>query len=231
MDLWLAISIGLLGSLHCVGMCGPIALALPLDRTNHWNIFSGNVLYSLGRLTAYFSMGLVFGLVGTGLQLMGIQQYLSIVIGALIIIGVITHSNYFAIKLPALYYSFIKSIQTQLSKAFKRKSNANLLGIGFVNGFLPCGLVYMAIAGAINSSTSVKGGLFMAAFGLGTLPLMWAVGIFGGSFSSHFPVNFKKLIPLFMLMLGVLFILRGANLGIPYLSPLMVEETQNLNCH
>lgn len=231
MEIWLAISIGLLGSLHCVGMCGPIALALPLDRSNRWRIFSGNFIYSFGRVSAYFSMGLLFGWLGSGLELMGLQQYLSILIGILIILGVITHSNYFKIPLPHFYTSFVHSIQQQLAKAFKRRSHWNLLGIGFINGFLPCGLVYMAIAGAINSSTALSGGVFMAAFGMGTLPLMWLVGVFGGNLSSVFKLKARRLVPIFLLLLGMLFILRGANLGIPYLSPMMVEETQNLNCH
>lgn len=227
----MALSIGLLGSLHCVGMCGPIALALPLDRSNQWNIFKGNSFYSLGRLTTYFVLGFTFGLLGSGLQLMGIQQYLSIFIGVLIILGVLSQSNYFSIKLPAFYYSFINRLQSKLATKFQRKSNINLLSIGVINGFLPCGMVYMAIAGAVNSDSPFKGGLFMLTFGLGTLPLMWAVGVFGNKLSYNFRQNAKKLLPVFLLLLGALFILRGANLGVPYLSPVLVEETNNLNCH
>jgi len=227
----MALSIGLLGSLHCIGMCGPIALALPLDRSTSWNIFSGNLLYSLGRLFTYFSLGLLFGSIGNGLELMGVQQYLSIFIGALIILGVITQSNYFSLKLPRFYTSFVSSIQSQLAITFQRKSNTNLLSIGVINGFLPCGLVYMAIAGAISTSTAFNGGMFMLFFGLGTLPLMWMVGVFGGNLSQLFRRKLKSFVPVFLFILGVLFILRGANLGIPYISPLMVEETQNINCH
>lgn len=227
----MALSIGLLGSLHCVGMCGPIALSLPLDRSSQWSKFSGNLIYSSGRLAAYFSMGLLFGLLGSGFELMGLQQYLSITIGVLIILGVITHSNLFKFPLPAFYQKFIRNLQSQLGKAFERKSNANLLGIGFINGFLPCGLVYMAIAGAINSTNALSGGLFMLSFGLGTLPLMWLVALYGNKIHSLFNLNIKRYLPFFLLILGVLFILRGANLGIPYLSPLLVEDTQTLNCH
>lgn len=227
----MALSIGLLGSLHCVGMCGPIALALPLNRESQWTVFSGNAVYSFGRLSAYFSMGWVFGWVGSGFQLMGIQQYLSIAIGILIILGVVAQTNYLKLPMPLFYQRFISRLQAKLSKAFERRSNANLLGIGFINGFLPCGLVYMAIAGAINSSTALAGGFFMLAFGLGTLPLMWLVGIYGSRLNNVFQLNIKKYLPIFLVLLGVLFILRGANLGIPYLSPLLVEETQNLNCH
>ena len=227
----MAISIGLLGSLHCVGMCGPIALALPLDRSSQWRVFGGNAIYSLGRLSSYFLLGLVFGLVGSGLQLFGIQQYLSILIGVGIILGVILHKNYFKLRLPSFYLSFVNRIKTALGKAFQRKSMMNLMSIGFINGFLPCGLVYMAIAGSVSMASPVEGGFFMMLFGLGTLPLMWAVAIFGSRLSQLYSRRIKQLIPVFLLLLGVLFILRGANLGIPYISPLVVENTNNLNCH
>ena len=131
MEVWMAISIGLLGSLHCVGMCGPIALALPLDRSDQWSIFSGNFVYSFGRLSAYFSMGLLFGWIGSGFELMGIQQYLSILIGVLIILGVITQPNYFKVPLPAFYTAFVNSIKGQLARSFQNRSKTNLLGIGF----------------------------------------------------------------------------------------------------
>lgn len=230
MEYWLALSIGLLGSLHCVGMCGPIALALPLDRRSSWTVLKGNTVYSLGRLTSYFALGLFFGLIGSGFNLFGIQRYLSIAIGVVIILGVIAERNYFRLKLPAFYYRFINYLQRQLGTAFKRRSSANLMGIGLLNGLLPCGLVYMAIAGAVNSSTPLKGGFFMLLFGLGTLPLMWAVGVYGKKLSQLLPFNVKQVVPFLLLLIGVLFILRGANLGIPYLSP-MLESTNNINCH
>ncbi|MAY84871.1 MAG: hypothetical protein CMP59_12130 [Flavobacteriales bacterium] len=227
----MAISIGLLGSLHCVGMCGPIALALPLDRSSQWKVFGGNAVYSLGRLSSYFLLGLLFGLLGSGFQLFGIQQYLSIIIGVGIILGVLLHKNYFKLKLPSFYLSFVNGIKTALAKAFQRKSMMNLMSIGFINGFLPCGLVYMAIAGSVSMASPLEGGFFMMLFGLGTLPLMWAVAIFGSRLSQLYSRRIKQLIPVFLLLLGVLFILRGANLGIPYISPLVVENTNNLNCH
>ena len=227
----MALSIGLLGSLHCVGMCGPIALALPLDRESRWGVFSGNAVYSIGRISSYFLLGLAFGLLGSGFQLFGVQQYLSIIIGVGIIFGVLLQKNYFKLKLPAFYLRFINGLKASLARSFQRKSSMNLLSIGFINGFLPCGLVYMAIAGSVSMAKPVQGGLFMMLFGIGTLPLMWAVAIFGNQLSQQYAKKLKQAIPLFLILLGVLFILRGANLGIPYLSPLLVENTNNLNCH
>lgn len=226
----MALSIGLLGSLHCVGMCGPIALALPLDRSSSWNIFNGNLFYSLGRLSSYFLLGLLFGSLGQGVKLFGLQQALSIGIGVIIIMGVLFHQTHFSLPLPSFYRRWVSYLQLQISKAFKRKSLSNLSAIGFVNGLLPCGLVYMAIAGAVSSTSVIKGGFFMLFFGLGTLPLMWAVGVFGQAIEKKYSYSIRKVIPYFLFILGVLFILRGAELGIPYLSPMM-EETNNLNCH
>jgi len=227
----MALSIGLLGSLHCVGMCGPIALALPLDRSNGWGVFSGNLVYSIGRISSYFLLGLAFGFLGSGLQLFGIQQYLSIIIGVVIILGVIFQKNYFKMKLPGFYLHYINRLKSALARAFQRKSAVNLLSIGFINGFLPCGLVYMAIAGSVSMASPIQGGLFMMLFGLGTFPLMWTVAVFGNKLSHTYARKIKQAIPVFLILLGVLFILRGANLGIPYISPLLVENTNNLNCH
>lgn len=227
----MALSIGLLGSLHCVGMCGPIALALPLNRNSKWGVFSGNAVYSIGRLSSYFILGLVFGLLGSGFHLFGIQQYLSMVIGIGIILGVLLQKNYFNLRLPAFYLRFVNRLKDALGKAFQRRSKMNLLSIGFINGFLPCGLVYMAIAGSVSMAKPIQGGLFMVLFGMGTLPLMWAVAIFGNQLSQQYAQKLKQAVPVFLILLGILFILRGANLGIPYLSPLLVENTNNLNCH
>ncbi|MGE5944325.1 MAG: sulfite exporter TauE/SafE family protein, partial [Flavobacteriales bacterium] len=164
---------GLLGSFHCVGMCGPIAFMLPLNRTNSYIKISQIVLYHLGRLLAYSIIGLAFGLIGKSLYLFGFQQQLSIIIGFLMIITVLipykTFSKYNASK-PL--FKIISKIKSSLGSALKKKTPETFLTIGFLNGFLPCGLVYMAVFAAIASGNALNGGLYMAIFGLGTIPLM-----------------------------------------------------------
>ena len=103
MELWTAFSIGLLGSLHCIGMCGPIAFALPLNRQNNFQASLGGLTYNLGRLLTYFLLGSLFGVLGFGFALAGAQQWISIVVGVFMISTVIysslSHSKYLDLKM------------------------------------------------------------------------------------------------------------------------------------
>ncbi|MCK5702284.1 MAG: sulfite exporter TauE/SafE family protein, partial [Cyclobacteriaceae bacterium] len=148
--LWSAFLIGLFGSFHCIGMCGPIALALPIQNNNRLNLIVGRLLYNIGRAITYAAIGLVFGLVGQSLSLAGLQQSVSIIAGVLILLMVLLPSKisqkiYF-LK-PA--YGFSNFKKRKFGALLKKKSVASTFLIGLLNGFLPCGLVYIAVAGAI----------------------------------------------------------------------------------
>lgn len=148
--MWSALLLGLLGSLHCVGMCGPIAFMLPVDRTNKAKRLGQTFLYHFGRLMAYAIIGLLFGLLGKGLYVFGLQQKLSIAIGALMILIVILPQNILrAFKVTQPIYRIIGELKGKMGMALKKKTADTFLTIGFLNGFLPCGLVYMALFGAI----------------------------------------------------------------------------------
>ena len=227
MEYWAAISIGLLGSLHCVGMCGPIALALPLDRSNSFNVLIGSSLYNVGRLFTYFLIGAFFGIIGSGFTLAGFQQSLSIIVGVFMILSALW--ALFQLKkwnFP-VHFLWINSIKTAMAKRFGRTSFANLFLIGMLNGLLPCGLVYMGLAGAVAMASPIEGGLFMTCFGLGTLPLMLSVAIYGNKIKKKFLPPVKRFVPVFLFLLGTLFILRGMNLGIPYVSHQLKSQTVN----
>lgn len=229
-EYWAALSIGLLGSLHCVGMCGPIAFALPLNRSTSFSIFSGNGVYQLGRLVTYFLIGIVFGLFGRGLYLAGLQQFLSISIGIIMIGSVFLTTS----KLNLHFSSFnlwLGSLKGEMGKRFGTRSHFNLFIIGILNGLLPCGLVYMAVIGSIGMATPIEGGVFMLAFGIGTLPLMLFIGVYGGKLQQRFMLPFKKAIPVVLLLIGVLFVVRGLDLGIPYVSPALSEGNQFIKCY
>lgn len=229
-----ALILGLLGSLHCVGMCGPIAFMLPVDRSNSFRKVSQIGIYHFGRLLAYSIIGLVFGLVGKSFSLFGIQQQLSIIIGILMIVIVLLPQNVIGkYNLTKPLYKAISKVKSSLGKALKKKTADTFLTIGFLNGFLPCGLVYMAVFGSIATGSLLDGSLYMVLFGLGTIPLMTTVIYLGKFLNSTIKQRIQKAIPVFVVVIGLLFILRGLGLGIPYLSPApMVEMASSaIDCH
>jgi sulfite exporter TauE/SafE len=229
-----ALVFGLLGSFHCVGMCGPIAFMLPLNRTNTYIKISQIALYHLGRLLAYSIIGFAFGLIGKSLYLFGFQQQLSIIVGILMIVVVLipykTFSKYNGSK-PI--FKFISKIKSTLGAALKKKTPETFLTIGFLNGLLPCGLVYMAVFAALVSGTALKGSLYMAIFGLGTIPLMTTAIYFSHFLKGNMRQKIQKTIPVFVVIIGLLFIIRGLGLGIPYLSPAPIQDlvSSSMECH
>ena len=183
---------------------------------------------------AYGVIGGLFGLLGKGLYIFGIQQKLSILVGVLMILAVIIPYNSmsrFGLSKPV--YRLIGKIKNSLGKALKKKTADTFLTIGFLNGFLPCGLVYMALLGAIAMGSAVEGSLYMILFGLGTVPLMTAAVYLSGVLKDSAKQRIRKLIPVFVIIIGVLFILRGMGLGIPYVSPKQMTEvvSTELECH
>lgn len=229
-----ALVFGLLGSFHCVGMCGPIAFVLPVDRTNNFKKVTQITLYHIGRLLTYSIIGLVFGIIGKGFYLFGFQQQLSIVIGiTMIVVVLIPYNTFNKYNFSKPIYKIISKVKSSLGAALKRKSPDTFLTIGFLNGFLPCGLVYMAVFGAIASGNALEGSLYMAIFGLGTIPLMTTAIYFSNFLKGTLRQKIQKAIPVFVVLIGALFILRGLGLGIPYLSPAPVSDviTNTMNCH
>ncbi|SEK32148.1 hypothetical protein SAMN04488008_101266 [Maribacter orientalis] len=229
-----AIILGLMGSLHCVGMCGPIAFMLPVDQSNNYKKFGQIFIYHFGRLMAYGIIGLVFGFLGKGLSIFGAQQKLSIVIGiTMILVILIPYKSFNKYNLSKPIYKVISKVKNQLGKELKKKSPDTFLTIGFLNGFLPCGLVYMALFGAIAMGNAIQGSLYMMLFGLGTVPLMTTAIYFSGLLKGGIRQKVQKAIPIFVVVIGLLFILRGLGLGIPYVSPAPVTEIASsaIECH
>lgn len=220
MDLITALTIGLVGSLHCLGMCGPIAIALPLHRDNWLMKISGGLLYNSGRIITYGILGAIFGLLGRGIQMAGLQQWASIILGIVMILSVIFPVVFREkIKIEKVFTGYAGRLIGRFRKLFSKRTLGNLLFIGLLNGLLPCGLVYMAIAGAINTNSVVTGIAFMVAFGIGTTPALLLLSLAGNVVTAGFRKKAVKIIPVFIVILGIIFILRGLSLGIPYVSP------------
>lgn len=219
-DLITPLTIGLIGSFHCIGMCGPIALALPLRRDNWTAKVSGGLFYNIGRTITYAIMGLLFGMLGQGIRVAGFQEWASIILGIALIISVLFPYLFnYKLSFANLISGYASRLVNNLRQFFSQRSSSSLLIIGILNGLLPCGLVYVALAGAINTNSLTDGALFMAAFGFGTIPMMLIASLTGNAISSKLRSKMRKIVPYFVFILGVLFILRGMSLGIPYISP------------
>lgn len=218
--LWSAFLIGLFGSFHCIGMCGPIALALPIQNNNMVRMILGRLLYNIGRAITYAAIGLLFGLIGQSLSLAGFQQSVSIVAGVLILLMVLLPSK-ISQKLYLLKpaYGFTNFLKRKFGMLLRQKTISATFFIGLLNGFLPCGLVYIAVAGALGTGHYLDGAAYMFVFGIGTIPIMLTVSLAGNFIGINVRKRINKMIPAFMIILAFLFILRGMNLGIPYVSP------------
>lgn len=224
---WLAaISIGFLGSAHCAGMCGPILIA-----TNSGKNKGLQALHHVGRLLTYAIFGAIAGAIGQSFDFFGAQQTFSIVIGALLVATVVlmpftTKIRFVEDAISKFSFDVHQRIH---AKSWPKKFTRFMLGMA--NGLLPCGLVYLAITGAASTYTPWDGAFFMIIFGTGTLPALIIMTEIGKKLSINMRNKVRKLIPITIFLMGCLLIVRGMNLGIPYLSPKAVTEQGVAECH
>ena len=230
MFLLTALLLGLVGSLHCVGMCGPIALALPLQQNKNRSRIGGIAQYNFGRAITYSVLGALSGLAGSSVLWAGGQQLLSIVAGSIILLFLIAGLVGKKFPLPAGLNKLYSKLREQLGKLFKQKRAGALFMIGLLNGLLPCGLVYAALAGAAATGSVVNGALFMFVFGTGTIPALFTLSYAGAHLSITFRQRLQKMVPVLVGIMAVLLIVRGLGLGIPYVSPSFVNDTVDC-CH
>jgi uncharacterized protein len=232
LEIFAGLIIGLLGSMHCIGMCGPVVFALPAGYLKSKKFILGRVVYNLGRVITYSIFGLIFGLIGKGFFLAGIQQWVSIAMGVLILLIVFIPGK---LKQKFLNLGFLQKIIIKFKSLFGKylssQSFGSMLVLGILNGLLPCGLVYVAVAGAVALGDIFSGVIFMALFGLGTIPAMLGFSLLSGVFFQKIKTKINRLIPVFAAILALIFILRGLNLGIPYLSPKLNTQTEKPCCH
>lgn len=220
-----ALLLGFLGSFHCIGMCGPIALALPQHEGKPYLKITSALLYNFGRVITYAIIGVLFGTLGKGLFMGGIQQAVSIATGIIIIL-VVAFPYIIPSKFKQVSVLQIPIIRKAFSNAFKMKSMSAYLFLGLINGLLPCGFVYMALSGAMLTGNTLDGSIFMFLFGIGTIPAMLSMSLMGSFININFRNRVKKLIPIISITVGIILIFRGLNLGIPYLSPMMQQYKQ-----
>ncbi|HLP75902.1 MAG TPA: sulfite exporter TauE/SafE family protein [Candidatus Paceibacterota bacterium] len=227
MELWTAFVLGLFGSLHCAGMCGPLAMALPATGASTVAFATGRAAYNLGRVLTYCTLGLIFGFIGRNLWLAGIQRWVSITLGILLLVGLFS-SKRLAVSSPVT--RLVGWLKIRMAFMLRQRSFAAMTLLGMLNGLLPCGLVYVACAGAATTTDSLSGAAYMAAFGAGTVPMMLAISLSGKLIPTSLRLKLVKAIPVSVFLLAMLLILRGMSLGIPYISPTLTADGSIASC-
>lgn len=230
---WMALTLGFLGSLHCVGMCGPLALAIQSTRNKTgWASLLSSVTYNSGRTLGYMALGLIFGVLGSFLAMAGLQKTLSIGLGVvLILVFLFTSSPDQWIGKVPVFQKFYTFIQLKLMGLLKKTQRVPTIFLGMMNGFLPCGLVYVGLAGAISLS-HVWGSMgFMMFFGLGTFPAMVLVMVGPQAFSQKMRVSLRKLYPIITLIMGIYLIYRGVMSKYPLELNFLEAINNPVMCH
>ena len=140
--------LGFAGSVHCVGMCGPLALSLPFQQYSGWQKGLAIGGYHLGRISSYMGIGIVAGIFGRGLNWFGLTQIISITLGSFIVLSVLLPRLQSKVNIP-----FLKGFKhwqiTTMQSILQKRSVASMFFFGLLNGFLPCGLVYTAVAASL----------------------------------------------------------------------------------
>lgn len=218
---YLAFITGFLGSLHCMGMCGPLAMAVPVPAGKR---SVGILLYNIGRTATYMLLGLIFSTVGASIQLSGMQQYFAMGLGVALLL--FTFVPIAGKKLEKSIYAsgLLHSLRQNISAQFRQKSYRSTLLVGVLNGLLPCGMVYLAIAGAITSGDPFAGVVYMAIFSLGTMPAMVCMMSFRRLIPKKLKLNYVMLLSL---VLGLVLLYRGTAMELPEISLLVQRGWAN----
>lgn len=221
---------GLIGSAHCIGMCGPLSMALPYSQQKGFTKYMAMALYHIGKIASYAMLGLIVGLFGKQIFLIDTQQSISMIIGVLMLVYVIW---VYLVKINNKFNP-IRFIQIPVLKAlsylFWNKHVAVFIVIGFLNGLLPCGMVYLALGSAMSTGNAFDAAIFMAFFGIGTMPALLIVALGGQCIGFEWRRKLQTALPIFIFGMGIILILRGMNLGIPLLSPFF-EANNIVSCH
>lgn len=222
---------GFAGSLHCVGMCGPLALSLPYNKQTGPGKLSGIMLYNAGRISSYAALGGVTGIIGSQLSTFGLQQVFSIAVGSFLLIF---YTLSLRKKKPNSNHTYLyRKLQQVIISNMQRPTASGMVITGAANGLLPCGTVYLAIAAATAAGTVGGAMLFMLAFGAGTIPLMAGISLTGLFIRPGFRQAARKITPYVALVMAALLIIRGLNLNISFLSPHLAAgaKTAVISCH
>ncbi len=231
MIFWTAFLLGLAGSLHCVGMCGPLTLALPIARSTRNTMWAIGSIFHLGRILTYVLLGVIFGLLGQVIEVAGFQKYFSIFGGILILLLVFFSYHWKILWLENINLQLQNSIKNGINRILRHNRKGGYFLIGMLNGLIPCGLVYTAIALAVASSAPILGMASMFFFGLGTVPLLFALILFQQVIHPNFRNYLNKFSPVAIGIFGLLLLMRGFSMTIPHELVLWDSFINNVFCH
>lgn len=209
-------AIGLLGSLHCVGMCGGLVTAMGMTRATTW--WPGVIAYQIGRVTTYTALGFIVGLIGSLLNsgwINGIQNSISIVAGVIIILLALHIGGWLPDPFSRLSRRIIAitGFSRFINAAATTDNTAPWYSAGLINGLLPCGLVYAAISLSLTATTVGQGVAGMLLFGLGTVPAMLAVPALMRAVTPAARGRILKTGSVLLIIVGAITLLRGTALG------------------
>jgi uncharacterized protein len=222
--IWTAFLLGFLGSFHCLGMCGPIALALSAKDKSKY--LKNKLLYNLGRTVTYSVLGAIIGFIGFSLALAGIQQWISIAMGSLIVIMAFFYRRSERMVAQSGLFGVMGRVRQLLSKFLKKGGSSAFFTTGLLNGVLPCGMVYLALIASLAMQRPIYGAAYMFFFGIGTIPMLLSVMVTQRILSPSVRNKVTKAMPYFAMFIGILFIVRGMGLGTQYLSPNLYSAAQ-----
>jgi sulfite exporter TauE/SafE len=227
-----AFTLGLFGSLHCIGMCGPLAIAFSHTKDNFpLTKFVSGFSYNLGRATTYGFLGGVFGLLGSFFFIAHLQKVLSIVLGVLLILSFIFQLKSFTSIQFGMLNKYYVLIQQSIHNLMRKRFKYHPFVLGLANGFLPCGLVYLAIAGALSYGGLISGMMFMFVFGLGTIPALFFFAMGYQFLPANFQNKLKVVTPFISLVFGCYLIYRGIVIDMPAELDFWTAIKNPLLCH
>lgn len=209
MELWTALALGFFGSFHCVGMCGPIAMSIPRNSSSLLSLSLTAFVYNSGRILTYSVFGLLFGFLGTQITISGFQGTLSILLGIGIIAGVIFNRFFKKKGVPARFKKLTQYVSKYYGILIRKQSVSATLGMGILNGLLPCAFVYSGLAVAVLTESPINSMTYMALFGLGTFPAMFFMYLAPSLLSLDLRQMMRDFIPYLAFSLGVFLVLRG----------------------
>ncbi len=204
--------IGLLGSVHCLAMCGPIAMALPVRTNNIYVKITKYLVYNMGRSITYAILGLLIGIGGQSLIFNGMQELFSVLSGILILLTVVFVYQLSSLSPLRKYSAWIREqLKSSLQFYLKRTGVWAMFMIGLLNGLLPCSMVYVALVVAMSMGNTWSSAWMMFSFGLGTIPMMLSVAVFSQKISQSVRAKFHYITPIMAVVVAVILICRGIN--------------------